>query len=176
MYSFETGERQKFVDDVHTGLERRKQKFSFFSLKLDIVAIPFSSPCYETRSTIGAILFPVRFGSESSGSGVQRSRESRRGIERNAAEAQRQRARRRRVPREIINSHRRALDLRKLYRVNSDYRRSWAFADRGEQCTRIRIRRAVCSMYGKSARRWSTIVSISRVSATFGTDSIDAVD
>lgn len=43
-------------------------------------------------------------------------------------------------------------------------------------CVNTNTMSAVCSLYGKSARRWSTIVSISRVSATFGTDSIDAVD
>lgn len=32
------------------------------------------------------------------------------------------------------------------------------------------------SLYGKYAHRWSTIVSISRVSPTFGAGSIGAVD
>lgn len=63
------------------------------------------------------------------------------------------------------------MQLLYVYKINSDY-----FEAPGSACIpgwdlKMEIRWSTCSLYGrKSTRRWSTIVSISRVNATFGID------
>lgn len=62
---------------------------------------------------------------------------------------------------DTINWHRISLHLPKLYRGNSDYRRS-------PRPRRVNTSvRGAYSLYGKCARRWSTIVSISRVTRRY---------